>query len=51
MDGGLYRLIYGFDSFGNICGRANKKTNNNTFNGLDLTGKKYNYINKLKVIL
>ena len=24
MDNGLYRLIYGFDSFGNICNRANK---------------------------
>lgn len=41
MDNGLHRLIYGFDSFGNICDKVNKKTNNISLNGADLTGHRY----------
>ena len=40
MDHGLYRLVYGFDSFGNICDRSNKKSNNISLNGIDLRGKR-----------
>ena len=36
------RLIYGSDSFGNVCGRRNNKINENyVFSGLDMTDRGY----------
>jgi len=41
LDGAVDRLIYGFDSYGNICNKKNEKLFNHSKSGMDLTGKKY----------
>ena len=43
--GGAERLLYGMDSYGNICGQQNSKPDLNTpphrFNGLDMSDRPY----------
>jgi hypothetical protein len=42
LDDGYERVIYGYDSFGNICNRNNKIKNASLdYNGQDTTGLKY----------
>ncbi len=48
LDDGFDRLIYGFDSFGNICDRKNTiKTQHLSYNGWDTTNYKYNIFQML----
>ncbi len=45
LDDGFDRLIYGFDSFGNICNRKNTiKTQHLSYNGWDTTNYKYTFL-------
>jgi hypothetical protein len=45
LDDGFDRLIYGFDSFGNICNRKNTiKTQHLSYNGWDTTNYKYKFL-------
>ncbi|XP_046356995.1 choline transporter-like protein 1 [Haliotis rufescens] len=37
QEGDPYRLINGYDSWGNVCGRPNKKIANVVYSGLDMT--------------
>jgi hypothetical protein len=41
--GGAERLLYGMDSYGNICGQNNTKTESMThkYNGLDMTTRPF----------
>ncbi|XP_047435600.1 choline transporter-like protein 1 isoform X2 [Mugil cephalus] len=39
--GGAYRLILGYDSYGNTCGRNNTKIEGVPLSGRDMTDKKY----------
>ncbi|XP_014669996.1 PREDICTED: choline transporter-like protein 1 isoform X2 [Priapulus caudatus] len=39
--GDAKRLIYGYDSYGNICGKNNTPIMNLTYSGIDMTDKKY----------
>jgi len=42
LDGGLVRLINGFDSYGNVCNQQNsKKLNSTDYNGIDTSDRKY----------
>lgn len=41
MNGAAARLIYGYDSYGNICNQVNKKIVDSDKSGLDLAGLKY----------
>ena len=42
VDGGLQRLINGFDSFGNVCDHVNpQKVKLLDYNGMNTTGKKF----------
>lgn len=39
--GNIYRIIYGFDSCGNVCGRVTERENPNyTCQGADMRDKK-----------
>lgn len=41
LDGGLIRLIHGFDSYGNVCNQNNSlKLKSIDYNGIDTTGRK-----------
>ena len=37
--GNVIRLIYGYDSYGNICGMTNSKIENVTQSGMDMTDR------------
>lgn len=39
--GNPLRLVYGYDSFGNICGMNNNPIGNYSYSGLDMTDKSY----------
>ncbi|XP_022253076.1 CTL-like protein 1 isoform X2 [Limulus polyphemus] len=41
VTGNPLRLMYGYDSFGNICGVDNKPVGNLSYSGLDMTDKPY----------
>ena len=41
--GGASRLIYGMDSFGNICGQKNQPVGSHSYHGLDMTNRKFVY--------
>ncbi|XP_069718245.1 choline transporter-like protein 3 isoform X2 [Phaenicophaeus curvirostris] len=41
MAGAAERLVLGYDSFGNICGRKNTPVNGAPLSGQDMTNKKY----------
>ncbi|NXS17039.1 CTL3 protein, partial [Mystacornis crossleyi] len=41
MAGAAERLVLGYDSFGNICGRKNAPVEGANLSGLDMTNKKY----------
>ena len=39
VNGDGWRLLYGYDSYGNVCNKKNEKIGNMTFSGMDMTGK------------
>ncbi|XP_071983622.1 choline transporter-like protein 3 [Engystomops pustulosus] len=41
MAGAAERLIFGYDSYGNVCGRRNSPISNAPFSGKDMTNRKH----------
>ncbi|CAH1775579.1 unnamed protein product, partial [Owenia fusiformis] len=48
LNGDGFRLLYGYDSYGNTCDRPNQKIGNISLSGLDMTGKKYVFFMDIK---
>ncbi|KAM4642724.1 choline transporter-like protein 3 [Discoglossus pictus] len=41
--GAAERLVYGYDSYGNVCGRRNSPVPNAPFSGQDMTNRKHDF--------